>query len=280
MANRTLLHKLYFMTTVNKLCLWEWRVRKNLIRQVGRAIGDFDLVRDGDRILVALSGGKDSWSLLLALRELQRKAPVNYEIGAVTIHPGSSVFSCELLSERLAMEQIPYEIIYGNLTKIISDNLTHGTNPCSFCSRLRRGVLYSHAAENKWNKIALGHHADDFIETLLLNLFFNGSIKGMSPMLLSDDGRNTVIRPLVYVSEELTAAFAAENNVPIIGCSCPYQGMTNHRRKYVKDLISKIESDAPNVKSSMLSAMGRIHMRHLWQTTINPSRPRSDHDGK
>ena len=244
-------------------------MRKNLIRQVGRAIGDFDLVQEGDRILVALSGGKDSWSLLLALRELRRRAPVTYEIGAVTIHPGSNVFSCDLLTERLALEGIPYKIVHGNLTEIINDNLTHGTNPCSFCSRLRRGVLYSYAAENNWNKIALGHHADDFIETLLLNLFFNGSIKGMSPMLRSDDGRNTVIRPLVYVSEELTAAFAVENNVPIIGCSCPYQGMTNHRRKYVKDLISKIESDAPNVKSSMLSAMGRIHTRHLFQTNRN-----------
>lgn len=246
-------------------------MRQKLTRRVGKAIGDFNLIEDGDRILVALSGGKDSWSLLLALRELQRKAPVHYEVGAVTIHPGPNVFSCESLSERLSSEKIQFNIVYGNLTEIINDNLTHGTNPCSFCSRLRRGVLYTYAAENNWNKIALGHHADDFIETLLLNLFFNGSIKGMSPMLHSDDGRNIVIRPLVYVSEELTAKFARDHDVPIIGCSCPYQGMTNHRRKYVKELISKIEADAPNVKSSMLSAMGRIHTRHLWQTKNNDS---------
>ncbi len=241
-------------------------MRHKLIRQTGKAVGDFNLINDGDRILVALSGGKDSWSLLLALKDLQKRAPVNYEVAAVTIHPGQNVFDCEALCARLDQEHIPYEIIYSSLTDIVNGNLTHGTNPCSFCSRLRRGILYSYAAEKKWNKIALGHHADDFIETLLLNLFFNGSIKGMSPLLHSDDGRNIVIRPLVYVSEELTASFARDKGVPIIACSCPYQGMASHRRRYVKELISKIEQDIPNVKSSMLSAMGRVHTRHLWQT--------------
>ncbi|MDD3473300.1 MAG: tRNA 2-thiocytidine(32) synthetase TtcA [Syntrophaceae bacterium] len=239
-------------------------MRQKLTRLVGKAIGDFDLINQDDRILVALSGGKDSWSLLLALKELQRKAPINYTLGAVTIHPGSGIFNTEPLVERLQQEGISHEVIHGNLTQIVNNNLTDGTNPCSFCSRLRRGVLYSYAYQNRWNKIAIGHHADDFIETLLLNLFFNGLIKGMSPKLLSDDGRNIVIRPLVYVSEDLTSKFALENSLPIVGCSCPYMGMANRRRDWVKNLISKIEMEAPNVKSSMLSAMGRVRSRHLW----------------
>lgn len=250
-------------------------MRQKLVRLVGKAIGDFDLINANDRILVALSGGKDSWSLLLALKELQHKAPINYEIGVVTIHPGQGVFDCEVLIERLKDEHVHYEVIYSNLTEIVNGNLTHGTNPCSFCSRLRRGLLYSYAAQNNWNKIALGHHADDFIETLLLNLFFNGSLKGMAPKLLSDDKRNMVIRPLVYVSEKLTTIFSKEKNVPVLGCSCPYQGMANHRRKWVKHLISEIELDAPNVKSSMLSAMGRVHTRHLWQQM-----EKNDHAGR
>lgn len=243
-------------------------MRQKLVRLVGRAIGDFDLINNNDRVLVALSGGKDSWSLLLALMELQKKAPINYEVGAVTIHPGQDIFNCGELIERLEKELTPYEIIYSNLTEIVNDNLTEGTNPCSFCSRLRRGLLYSYAVRNNWNKIALGHHADDFIETLLLNLFFNGSIKAMAPKLLSDDRRNVIIRPLVYVDESLTAAFAQERKVPLLGCSCPYQGMTNQRRKWVKNLISKIELETPNVKSSMLSAMGRVHTRHLWPMAL------------
>ncbi|MDD3473399.1 MAG: ATP-binding protein, partial [Syntrophaceae bacterium] len=193
---------------------------------------------------------------------------VKFEIGVVTIHPGHRVFDPEPLIQRLTVDHITHEVLYKNLTAIVNHNLTPGTNPCSFCSRLRRGILYSHAAQNNWNKIALGHHADDFIETLMLNIIFNGSIKGMSPKLEADDKRNIVIRPLVYVNERQTKAFAIENKVPLLDCSCPFEGGSNHRRKWVKNLISQIEKDAPNVKSSMLSAMGRIHARHLLQTGV------------
>lgn len=241
----------------------ERRLRQKLVRLVGKAIGDFNLINAGDRILVALSGGKDSWSLLLALRELQRKAPVSYEIGVVTVHPGHQEFDCSPVIDRLKRDHIAHEVLFSSLVDIVKSNLTPGTNACSFCSRLRRGVLYSYAARNKWNKLALGHHADDFIETLLMNLFFNGSIKGMSPKLKSDDQRNTVIRPLVYVDESLTDKFARDHDAPILGCSCPFQGTTNQKRKWTKNLISKLELEAPNIKSSMLSAMGRVHTRHL-----------------
>ena len=212
---------------------------------------------------MALSGGKDSWTLLYALRALQRKAPVRFELSAATVHPGPAAFDCEALEVRLEQEDIPHTRIDGRIVEIVNENLESGTNPCSFCARLRRGVLYSYAADHGWNKIALGHHLDDFVETLLLNLFFNGSIKGMSPNLSADDGKNRVIRPLVYVREEMTREFAASLGVPILHCFCSYQGMSSWRRKWVKDLIASIEKEVPHVRSSLLRSMGRVRTRHL-----------------
>lgn len=239
---------------------------------MGKAIGDFDLIKDGDRILVALSGGKDSWSLLYALRELERKAPIRFEVGAVTIHPGPKAFNCSALQERLASDGIFHALIPGNIVEVVNMNLEFGTNPCSFCSRLRRGMLYSYAAGQGWNKIALGHHLDDFVETLLLNQFFNGSIKGMSPNLAADDGKNQVIRPLVYVRENITREYAAAAELPIISCSCSYQGMGGNRRHWVKRLLNEIEKEVPNVRSNLLASMGRLRQRHLlvrWKDLSN-----------
>ena len=236
---------------------------KSITRLVGKAVGDFGLIENRDRILVALSGGKDSWTLLLALKELRRKAPINYEIGAVTVHPGSEWFDCGQIRERLVREDIPYQVISADIAEVVKENLTPGTNPCSFCARLRRGLLYTHATEQHWNKIALGHHLDDFIETLLLNLFFSGSIKGMSPNLLADDHKNRIIRPLVYVREEMTRRYALSMGLPTYGCSCPFQGMTASRRYWVKNLLSRIEQEIPEVKSNLLAGMGRVEQRHL-----------------
>ena len=233
-------------------------------RLVGKAIGDFSLIGEGDRILVALSGGKDSWSLLSILLELQRKAPVKYELGAVTIDPGYGGFETASLEDRLCRESVPFDVIRVPIKDIITEKLEPGTSPCSFCARLRRGILYSHAAGNGWNKIALGHHLDDFVETLLLNLFFNGSIKGMSPCLSADDGCNTVIRPLVYVKEDLTRRCAELLRVPILSCSCPFEGMLSSKRKWIKGLIADLEQDVPDLKTTLLSAMGRVHYRHLF----------------
>jgi tRNA 2-thiocytidine biosynthesis protein TtcA len=248
-------------------------VTKRITRLVGRAIGDFGLIEDGDRVLVALSGGKDSWTLLYALKDLQRKAPVGYEIGAVTVHPGSQSFATHQLEERLVREGIHHQVVQGDILTVVNDNLTKGTNPCSFCSRLRRGILYSYALKNGWNKIALGHHLDDFVETLILNLFFNATIKGMSPNLLADDGKNRIIRPLVYVKEEMTRECAQVLGVPILGCSCPYQGMSGSRREWAKGLLRDIETQVPEVKTSLLAAMGRVHNRHLltaWKQGPHP----------
>lgn len=238
-------------------------VLKKVTRLVGKAIGDFDQIRDRDRILVALSGGKDSWTLLYALKYLQAKAPITFELAAATIHPGPRGFDCSPLEERLARDGIQCHIIPGQIVEVVNENLTEGTNPCSFCSRLRRGMLYTFAGREGWNKIALGHHLDDFVETLLLNLFFNGSIKGMSPHMAADDGVNRIIRPLVYVKEDLTRECAKILEVPILGCFCSYQGMSGSRRHWIKGLLSSIESRVPNVRSSLLTAMGRVRHRHL-----------------
>jgi len=248
---------------------------RQLTRLVGKAIGDFDLIRDGDRVLVALSGGKDSWSLLYALQHLRTKAPITYDLAAVTVHPGTVEFDTSAVEQRLAQDGIPHHVVHGNIVRLVDEKLTEGTNPCSFCSRLRRGFLYTYASSEGWNKIALGHHLDDFVETLVLNLFFSGSIKGMSPHLVSDDGRNTVIRPLVYVRETLTRECAGVLSVPILGCYCDCRGMKGSRRHWVKALLDKIEKDIPDVRSNLLGAMGRVRQRHLlnrvkedpWKTT-------------
>ena len=217
---------------------------------------------------MALSGGKDSWSLLYALLELQRKAPIDFELAAITIHPGPEGFDCGPLMERLRRDNLRHFLVEGSIVKVVNEHLTEGTNPCSFCSRLRRGVLYGFAAREGWNKIALGHHLDDFVETLLLNLFFNASIKGMSPNLAADDGKNTVIRPLVYVKEDLTRQCAQVLGVPILGCFCSYQGMSGTRRQWVKQLLARIETEVPGVKANVLSAMGRVKRRHLLDKGI------------
>jgi tRNA 2-thiocytidine biosynthesis protein TtcA len=233
---------------------------------VGKAIGDFDLIGDRDRVLVALSGGKDSWSLLYALQYLRTKAPIRFELAAVTVHPGTVEFDTSPVERRLARDGIPHRVVQGNIVQVVDEHLTEGTNPCSFCSRLRRGILYTYASSEGWNKIALGHHLDDFVETLMLNLFFNASIKGMSPILRADDQRNTVIRPLVYVRETLTRECARMLEVPILGCYCNCRGMKGSRRQWVKAFLDKIETDVPDVRAHLLAAMGRVHHRHL----LNP----------
>ncbi len=237
---------------------------KKLTRLVGKAIGDFSLIAHEDRILVALSGGKDSWSLIYALRELQRKAPVKYDLMAITVDPGFPCASMDEFKGRLEASGFSYAIVPGNIVEIVNENLTPGTNPCSFCSRLRRGLLYSYALKEGWNKIALGHHLDDFVETLLLNLFYNGSVKAMSPKLLADNGQTTVIRPLVYVRETLTRSCAQDLSVPIFGCSCAYQGMSSSKRHWIKKMLDNLEKDIPDIRSNLLSALGRVKGRHLF----------------
>ena len=175
---------------------------RRIRRLVGRAIGDFGLVENGDRILVALSGGKDSWTLLHILDSLRRRAPVHFSLVPVTVHPGFPGFNTGSMEAYLRARGHEYRIVQAPIHEALIERLAADDTPCSLCARIRRGVLYTQAGELGCTKIALGHHRDDFIETLLLNQFYNGKIKAMAPLLAADDGRNVVIRPLVYVAED------------------------------------------------------------------------------
>ncbi len=235
------------------------RIRK----LTGRAIGDFNLIEEGDRIAIGVSGGKDSYTLLHILDHLRRRAPVKYELVAVNIDAGYPGYRKEKLETHLRDNAFSYRMESTDCYRIIEEKRRPNSSYCSFCARLRRGVLYSVAEELGCNKIALGHHLDDFIETLLLNQFYVGTLAAMSPKLLADNGRQTVIRPLVYVEEREIIEFTRRNAFPVICCACPVCGQVDQKRKRMKQLIQELAQDNPHLKHSMLGALGNVQPRHL-----------------
>ena len=238
------------------------RLEKRIIRATAQAIGDFGLVVEGDRILVGCSGGKDSYTLLHVLMALQRRAPIDFELVAVNLDQGQPGFPAEVLEGHFKAVGVPYRMVRRELWSEVQRLVPPGKTACSVCSRLRRGVLYNVAAEMGCTKIALGHHRDDFVETLLLNALYAGSIKAMPALLRSDDGRNTVIRPLVYAAEEDIAAFAAAMAFPIVPCDvCGAQPQL--RRKRVKALLAELSAEHPSVKANLLNALGKVVPTHL-----------------
>jgi tRNA 2-thiocytidine biosynthesis protein TtcA len=238
-----------------------------LLRDVGRAIGDFRLIEDGDRIMVALSGGKDSYSLLLLLRALQRRAPIRFSLLALHLDQGHPGYDGTPLERWLVREGVDHRILREDTFAIVTDKIPAGKTTCSLCSRLRRGILYRAASELGCNKIALGHHRDDAIETLLLNLFFAGKLAAMPAHLTSDDGRHIVIRPLIYCAEETIARFATEQEFPILPCNLC--GSIEAQRKQMKALLDRMEAEHPQLRQTMLAALGNVVPTHLLDRDLH-----------
>ncbi len=245
-------------------------LEKKLARKTTRAIVDFDLVEDGDRVMVGLSGGKDSWALMQILDALRRRAPIQFSLIAVNVDSGYRDYKHDTIARTCEARGWEYRIEHTSIGEIIDDKLDERSTPCSLCARLRRGVLYRIAGEVGATKIALGHHADDFIETLLLNLFFAGALKAMPARLVSDDGRHVVIRPLVYISEEEARDYTQETGLPVIGCCCPVCGDLSLQRQRMKRLLLDLEREHAGVKQSMLKALGNVAGRHLLDRRLNP----------
>jgi tRNA 2-thiocytidine biosynthesis protein TtcA len=243
-----------------------------LAKKTTKAIVDFNLIEDGDRVMVGLSGGKDSWALMQILDVLRQRAPIKFSLVAVNVDSGYEGYQHEKIAEACAARGWEFHREHTSIGEVIEDKLDADATPCSLCARLRRGVLYRWAGKVGATKIALGHHLDDFVETLLLNLFFAGALKAMPARLVSDNGQHVVIRPLVFVTEAEARAYARESELPIIGCCCPACGDLSLQRQRVKRLIMELEREHPNVKASMLKALGNVMPRHLLDTRLNPPR--------
>ena len=265
------------------------KLARRLRRQVGQAIADFGMIEDGDRIMVCLSGGKDSYTLLDVLLQLQKKTPVAFELVAVNLDQKQPGFPEHVLPEYLASIGVAYQIIEQDTYSVVSRVIPEGRTMCSLCSRLRRGALYRHAAENGFSKIALGHHRDDSVATFFLNLFHHAKLSAMPPKLRSDDGQHVVIRPLAYVSERDIAQHAQARGFPIIPCTlCGSQD--NLQRRQVAQMLQQWEDQHPGRIDQIARALGNIHPSQLadpalfdfmalGRTAVAPSPPSAWTDG-
>ncbi|HEX3837138.1 MAG TPA: tRNA 2-thiocytidine(32) synthetase TtcA [Steroidobacteraceae bacterium] len=244
------------------------RLQAQLRGQVGRAIADFGMIGAGDRVMVCLSGGKDSYTLLDILLSLQRGAPVDFSLVAVNLDQKQPGFPEEVLPAYLRRLGVPYHIIEQDTYSVVKRVVPEGRTMCGLCSRLRRGALYRYASENGITRIALGHHRDDILETFFLNLFFGGRLKAMAPKLLSDDARHIVIRPLAYVRESQIARYATARGFPIIPCTlCGSQATL--QRAQVKRMLAAWERESPGRVQNIFAALRNVAPSHLADTRLH-----------
>ena len=245
------------------------KLSKRLHRQVGQAIADFNMIEAGDKVMVCLSGGKDSYALLDVLLGLRRRAPVEFDIVAVNLDQKQPGFPEHVLPEYLRSIGVPFHIEAQDTYSIVKRLIPEGKTMCSLCSRLRRGILYRVASELGATKIALGHHRDDMLQTLFMNMFFNSRLKGMPPKLVSDDGRHVVIRPLAYVAEDDLVRWAGHRRFPIIPCTlCGSQD--NLQRVQVKQMLRDWDKRFPGRIDNMFTAMGKVVPSHLMDRNLYP----------
>ena len=245
------------------------KLSKRLHRQVGQAIGDFNMIEDGDKVMVCVSGGKDSYALLDILINLRQRAPIRFDLIAVNLDQKQPGFPGHVLPGYLTRLDIPFHIENQDTYSIVKRLIPEGKTMCSLCSRLRRGILYRVAGELGATKIALGHHRDDMLQTLFMNMFFNSRLKGMPPKLVSDDGKNIVIRPLAYVAEPDLERWAAHRQFPIIPCTlCGSQ--ENLQRVQMKKMLREWERQYPGRLDNIFTAMGNIVPSHLMDKKLYP----------
>jgi tRNA 2-thiocytidine biosynthesis protein TtcA len=243
------------------------KLARRLRRQVGQAIADYQMIADGDRVMVCLSGGKDSYALLDILRRLQAKAPVKFQLVAVHLDQKQPGYDADVLPDYLRGIGVPFRIVEQDTYSVVRRVIPEGRTMCSLCSRLRRGALYAFAAENGFTKIALGHHRDDIVETLFLNLFYQGALKAMPPKLRSDDGGNIVIRPLAYCAESDLADYAELHAFPILPCNlCGSQ--ENLQRKTVKAMLAEWERKHPGRIETIFRAITNVAPSQLADTNL------------
>ena len=250
------------MGDIRKVIFEENKLEKKLCRLVGQAIGDFGMIEDGDKVMVCVSGGKDSYAMLDILLKLRERAPINFEVVAVNLDQKQPNFPAEILPNYLKGLGVQYHIEEQDTYSIVKRVIPEGKTTCGLCSRLRRGILYRVADELGATKIALGHHRDDILETLMLNMFFAGKLKGMPPKLRSDDGKHIVIRPMAYVPEKLLERYAADMNFPIIPCDlCGSQ--PNLQRQTMKQMLRDWEKQHPGRVENLFRSMHHIVPSHL-----------------
>jgi len=243
------------------------RLRNSLISATGKAIGDYNMIEDGDTVLVCMSGGKDSHAMLMILLALQERAPIDFKLIAMNLDQKQPGFPADILPAYFAKLGIEYRIVEADTYSIVKEKIPEGKTTCSLCSRLRRGVIYRTAKELGATKIALGHHRDDSVETLFLNLFFGAKMKAMPPKLATNDKQNIVIRPLAYCAEKDIAAYARQMGFPIIPCDlCGSQ--ENLQRQKVKDMLQAWELEQPGRVNNIFRAIGNVEPSHLADTNL------------